>query len=105
VHTIRFCSVVFGVTSSLAVMPKEWLSEFVCYVGDMDVYFRLIWLTRVDLLNEFVCCEQANWWQIVVPLLTEYRRLLALLFSLTNSFTASYTDVSADHCCCECEYC
>lgn len=51
-----------------------------------------------------VCCEQADWWQVVVPLLTEYRRLLALVFSLTDSFTASYTDVGAGHCSCDCEY-
>jgi len=49
--------------------------------------------------------EQADWWQIVVPLLTEYRRLLALVFSLSSSFTASYTEVGvgADHCCCGCK--
>jgi len=58
------------------------------------------------LLGVFGCCEQADWWQIVVPLLTEYRRLLALVFSLSSSFTASYTEVGvgAEHCCCGCKY-
>jgi len=34
-----------------------------------------------------------------VPLLTEYRQLLAVVFSLTNSLSAS--DVGANHYCCE----
>ena len=48
------------------------------------------------------CCGQADWWHIVVPLLTEYRQLLTLVFSLAGSFAVSSTQNGTGNCCCMC---